>query len=182
MTAAQPRRSVRWSPAVIGAISSVGRAFGSHPKGHRFEPCIAQREERQPRSGALLLVGGDTGENLCFEDQRLALVVPISLGDAATQHHPPRIAPSRLRARTRVPRTGVRARARTHKVTLPPSRSRHESVQLRAVPGHSNGTASRPDIAFAVRPVAGWPVFFGLYGRGLRAPRIRDWHSSCQSH
>jgi hypothetical protein len=25
----------------VGAVSSIGRAFGLHPKGHRFEPCTA---------------------------------------------------------------------------------------------------------------------------------------------
>jgi hypothetical protein len=36
--------SVRGRAGRVRAISSVGRAFGSHPKGRRFEPCIAQSE------------------------------------------------------------------------------------------------------------------------------------------
>ena len=36
-----------YSLRIRGAYSSAGRAFGSHPKGRRFEPCYAQREKGQ---------------------------------------------------------------------------------------------------------------------------------------
>ncbi len=76
------------------AISSVGRAFGSHPKGRRFEPCIAQR-------------GGDSrccplpfglwmwGKNLRSRGQEFAARSELPRNSACQAEFPPCIAPKR---------------------------------------------------------------------------------------